>query len=69
MPPPVFCRKGPTAGHTGPAPTHPMRWTSVGRRALTPLQRTDSVVHPYELPFSFKSTERPIFGALGAFGF
>ena len=24
MPPPVFCGKGPTAGHTGPAPTHPM---------------------------------------------
>ena len=24
MPPPVFCGKGPTAGHMGPAPTHPM---------------------------------------------
>ena len=24
MPSPVFCRKGPMAGHTGPAPTHPM---------------------------------------------
>ena len=46
MPSPVFCGKGATAGHTGPAPTHPMRWTSVGRRALTPPQRTDSVVHP-----------------------
>ena len=24
MPSPVFCGKGPTAGHTAPAPTHPM---------------------------------------------
>ena len=24
MPPPVFCGKGPAAGHMGPAPTHPM---------------------------------------------
>ena len=24
MPPPGFCGKGPTAGHMGPAPTHPM---------------------------------------------
>ena len=28
-------------------PPRPPRWTSVGRRALTPPQRTDSVVPPY----------------------
>ena len=58
MPSPVFCGKGPTAGHTGRAPTHPMRWTSVGRRALTPPQRTDSVVRPYE-GFPLKKVRAP----------
>ena len=33
MPPPVFCGKGPTAGHMGPAPTHPMMDS---RRAACP---------------------------------
>ena len=62
MPSPVFCGKGPTAGHTGPAPTHPMRWTSVGRRALTPLQRTDSVVPPMNSLFPLKAPSAPKMG-------
>ena len=43
MPSPVFCGKGPTAGHADPAPTR----FFVGRLALTPPQRADRVVRPY----------------------
>ena len=68
MPSPVFCGKGPTAGHTGPAPTRPMMDF---RRAACPhaAAKDGQCRPPYELPFSFKSTERPKNGTLGAFGF